>query len=53
MLGTRGQYLVASICPHFLGGEDPVTEAGEAKPTCPAQGLLQNEKISSGAMKAT
>lgn len=37
----------------FLGGEDPVTEAGaghpcEAKPICPAKGLLENKKISMG-----
>lgn len=58
MLGTQGKYLMASIHPLFLGGEDPVTEAGaghpcEANLTCPAKGLLENKKISSGAMKAS
>lgn len=58
MLGTQREYLVASNHSLLLGGEDPVTEAGaghpcEAKPPCPAQGQLQNKKISSGAVKAS
>lgn len=58
MLGAQGKYLVASIYPHFLGGEDPVPEATagypcEAKPTCPAKGLLESKKVSSGVMKAS
>lgn len=58
MLGTQREYLVASIHPLVLAGEDPVAEAGaghpcEAKLPCPAQGQLQNKKISSGAVKAS